>query len=106
MKLGLLILLALVCCTPSPTPITPAPDASDAASLPETGTSCVAACAALTKASCPLGSAPSCPAFLQGQTDAGSMPNPAAGNRPLTCAEIATQVRTTADAQRLGFACQ
>lgn len=100
------VIMAVVACTPSPVPLTPTPDASDAApSTADASTTCAAACAALAAVSCPLGASPSCPAFLQGQSDAGSLPNPAAGGKPLTCAAVA-QVRTLVDAQRMGFACK
>jgi hypothetical protein len=105
-KILLMACVLVVCCTPT-APITPSADAAPDASLAraeagEAGLPCAEACAALAAVSCPLGASAGCQAFLK--SEVGSMSNPAVGNRPLTCTEIA-QVRSLADARRLGFAC-
>lgn len=103
-----LFALALAGC-PSTPAVTPPPDASDAVAPPPPAPAagdCTAACSALTAAGCALGSGSICPGFLQTMSTAGKTPNPANGNRPLTCADITpATVKTKADAQKLGFAC-
>jgi len=61
------------------------------------------ACQALTTASCQLGDATSCAAFMKRDLGSGKVPNPTT-HKPLTCQDV-VQVRTRADAQKLGFAC-
>jgi hypothetical protein len=92
-----LIVLAVLCGCPQTTPL-------GAAAVD--GGACVAACAALTKATCPMGDAASCPAFMGtlSSGEAGAIANPAT-NRPLTCDDVA-KVQTKLDAQKLGFICQ
>jgi hypothetical protein len=101
---GLIAVASLLCACPPPAPPQPpGPDASDAAPGPPPQ-DCSAACAALAAAGCSLGAAADCPAFMARDIGSGKVPEPAT-HRPLTCAAIAF-VKTKADAQRLGFACQ
>ena len=112
MKLSILAVL-LLGCTPQPTPVTPTPDASDAAALGETsqptcdaGTTCQAACTALAGASCHLGGAAGCACFMQtlsNPTGSSGLVNKQTGKQ-LTCDDVA-KVKTRADAVALGCVC-
>jgi|SRR5579859_594041 len=107
---SLIAIAALLCACPPPAPPQPpGPDASDAApSPPPSPGDCSAACAALALAGCALGAAADCPAFMARDIGSGKVPDPTTCHPrclPLTCATIA-QVKTVADAQRLGFVCR
>ena len=113
MKTCLLIAVAssLVGCPSQPPPAPMPPDATDAyapivdayAPPSEASTACAAACAALAAASCPLGGTSDCPTFMARDIGSGKVANAATG-KALTCIDIA-QVKTKADAQKLGFVC-
>ena len=100
---GCLILagLALIGCPPTPAPLPPSPDASDAA---PGACSWDVACASLAAASCPLGAQPDCATTMARDIGSGKVANATTG-RPMTCADIAA-VKTKLDAQNLGFACK
>ena len=118
MKLGMMMfaLVTLTACPPAPAPVTPVPDASDASAFGDTTSTppspsdpCAAACASLAAAGCAIGSgdASACASFLRTLSNppqGSGLPNPANGNKPLTCADV-VPVKTKADAQKLGFAC-
>lgn len=95
---GAVLVLEAAMCPPSPNP-PPPPLPADAAP----GDMCQAACDALDRAKCGLGGT-SCPSFMAEMQNSQQHPNPAAGGRPMTCADVAAVV-SKADAQALGFSC-
>lgn len=101
-----LLIACLSAACAKPLPLTPPPEAGDAAPVPPSGDLCQAGCAALASDSvrCALGDGGTdCAAFLRTIEEAGKERNPATGF-PLRCADVAA-VRTRADAVRIGFAC-
>jgi hypothetical protein len=100
---------ALAGCPQNP-PVPPNPDASDAAVVgdaPPNLDDCQRGCAALAApaVACPIGGdASDCAGYLRTLNDLGKEPNPANGNRPLKCSDVA-KVRSKSDARSLGFAC-
>jgi hypothetical protein len=108
--LGGLIMMTML--TGCPQPVTPLPDASDAAPMGVDSTplpiapvtqDCILACTALGAAGCALGDAGDCGTFMMRDIGSGKVPNAATG-APLTCATI-SGVKTRIDAQKLGFVC-
>jgi len=106
-------LVALLAACPQPTPVVPAPDASDASALGETTTPpppppapspttpCGKACLAMVGAGCIV--QPDCEAVLTQKTAARMLRNAKTG-APLVCADL-QGVKTAADLIALGQPC-
>lgn len=97
MKNYLYFLPLLLACTQAP-PVSPKPDASDAAI-----SSCDQACKNLANLGCPIGLRPTCSSFISSMTLSDEVANQVT-KQPLTCTDI-VNAKTIADIKSIGFGC-